>query len=162
MTDDPRECPKDAAKKEALSRRGLLDVVLGAGFVAWATSIAYPVLRYLSPLEEAGGADEVELGDAQKKAVATAGFAIVPLGTERVLVFKDRTEKIRALSAKCTHEGCTVQFKPEDALIWCACHNGKFDLDGRVISGPPPRALAAYRVSGSPATKLVVSKGEEA
>ena len=142
------------------TRRSWLNLLLGTGLMAWAGSVVFPILRYLSPLEEAGGADEVVLADKQKTDVDVAGFTIVPLGTERVLVFKDKGGRIRACSAKCTHEGCTVQFKPEDSLIWCACHNGRFDLDGRVISGPPPRPLAAYKVAGSLTTKVVVSRQE--
>ena len=149
----------EVASAAGPSRRGLLEALLGAGFLAWIGSIVFPVIRYLSPLEESGGADQVTLEDKQKKDLDGAGFAIVPLGTERVLVLKDSGGKLRALSAKCTHEGCTVQYKPEDALIWCACHNGRFDLDGRVLSGPPPRPLAAYKVSGSLTTKVVVEKG---
>jgi len=43
-------------------------------------------------------------------------------------------------------------------VIWCACHNGRFDLDGRVLSGPPPRPLAAFKTSGSLDTRIVVSR----
>ena len=64
-------------------------------------------------------------------------------GVAKVVVFEAGGE-LRALDAKCTHEGCTVQFVPGDSLIWCACHNGKFDLDGRVLSGPPPRPLVKW------------------
>jgi cytochrome b6-f complex iron-sulfur subunit len=30
--------------------------------------------------------------------------------------------------------------------IWCACHNGVYDLSGKNVSGPPPRPLEAYDV----------------
>jgi Rieske Fe-S protein len=140
------------------SRRGFLNVLLGAGFTAWLGTVLYPVLRYLSPLKESGGADEVVLADKARADIEAAGFAIVPLGVERVLVFRDSRGALRALSAKCTHEGCTVQYKADQGLVWCACHNGRFDVDGRVISGPPPRPLAAYKASGSLDTKVVVSR----
>jgi Rieske Fe-S protein len=39
-----------------------------------------------------------------------------------------------------------VQYVPGDGIVWCACHNGRFDLDGRVLSGPPPRPLPSYAV----------------
>jgi Rieske Fe-S protein len=39
-----------------------------------------------------------------------------------------------------------VQFKAQDTAIWCACHNGVYDLEGRNVSGPPPRPLEAYVV----------------
>jgi Rieske Fe-S protein len=39
-----------------------------------------------------------------------------------------------------------VRYVARDALIWCACHNGRFDLEGRVLAGPPPRPLARHSV----------------
>jgi Rieske Fe-S protein len=41
---------------------------------------------------------------------------------------------------------CTVQYQQAERQIWCACHNGLYDLNGRVVSGPPPRALEEYSV----------------
>jgi len=52
----------------------------------------------------------------------------------------------KAFSATCTHLDCTVQFKNDTQQIWCACHNGLYDLEGRNISGPPPRPLTKYGV----------------
>jgi Rieske Fe-S protein len=151
-TDDP---PSPA-------RRRLLSALLGTGLAGWLGTILYPVLRYLSPLQASGNADEVELDDKAKGALSAAGFAIVALGSERVLVFADPQQKLRACSAKCTHEGCTVQYKADESIIWCACHNGRFDLDGRVLSGPPPRPLAPYRATGSLDTKVVIARAEPA
>jgi Rieske Fe-S protein len=51
-----------------------------------------------------------------------------------------------------------VQLVPADGIVWCACHNGKFALDGRVISGPPPRPLAAFTVEGDLAGTVSVTK----
>jgi nitrite reductase/ring-hydroxylating ferredoxin subunit len=45
------------------------------------------------------------------------------------------------LDATCSHLGCNVHWKQEESLFACPCHNGQFDRDGRVISGPPPRPL---------------------
>ena len=47
----------------------------------------------------------------------------------------------------CTHLDCTVQFKPDTSQLWCACHNGTYDLGGNVVSGPPPRALEKFVVN---------------
>lgn len=146
----------------AFSRRRWIDVLLGSSFVAWGLAVVYPVLRYLTPAKDAGGANKVTLTDAQKQELGTNGFLIARLGSERVLLLKDKDQKLRAMSAKCTHEGCTVQYKADESLIWCACHNGRFDLDGRVLSGPPPRPLAAYKATGTLDTKVVITRGEPA
>ncbi|RKZ11899.1 hypothetical protein DRQ32_04900 [bacterium] len=71
---------------------------------------------------------------------------IVSAGPQRVMVFEDESETLRALAAKCTHEGCTVQYSTAESVVWCACHNARFDLDGRVISGPPPKPLQEFDV----------------
>ena len=141
-----------------VSRRRWIDTLLGGSLVAWAAAVAYPILRYLTPPKDAGGPNKIELTDAQKQELAGMGSLITRIGTDRVIVLKKKDEKLCAFSAKCTHEGCTVQYVAADALIWCACHNGKFSLDGRVLSGPPPRPLAAYAVDGDLKGKITVSK----
>ena len=50
-----------------------------------------------------------------------------------------------------------VQYHQHDEVIWCPCHNGKFDLNGQVISGPPPRPLESYQVNLR-GEEIVVSK----
>ena len=70
-----------------------------------------------------------------------------------------RTEKgeYRAFSATCTHLNCTVQYRADVKRIWCACHNGHFDLTGRNIAGPPPAPLESYEVHVA-GDEVVVSK----
>jgi Rieske Fe-S protein len=41
---------------------------------------------------------------------------------------------------------CTVQYREARHDIWCACHNGTYNLNGQVISGPPPRPLEEFAV----------------
>lgn len=47
---------------------------------------------------------------------------------------------IVVLSTRCTHLGCTVRMAGQEWL--CPCHGGRYDLQGRVLGGPPPAALA--------------------
>ena len=53
----------------------------------------------------------------------------------------------RAFAATCTHLSCTVQYEAETHRIWCACHNGWFDLNGRNVAGPPPHPLERFEVN---------------
>ncbi len=144
------------------TRRLWIDVLLGSSFVAWAGAVVYPIVRYLTPAKDGGGTNKATLTEAQEKEIQASGFVIARLGSDRVIVLKGKDQKLRALSAKCTHEGCTVQFVKADGIVWCACHNGKFALDGRVISGPPPRPLAAYNVEGDLKGAVTISKGSAA
>lgn len=45
------------------------------------------------------------------------------------------------LEATCSHLGCNVHWREEEGKFACPCHNGRFDRNGLVISGPPPRPL---------------------
>jgi Rieske Fe-S protein len=124
----------------------VLDVLLGVGVLGWIASIAYPVLRYLRPISAQEGHGPRRLTREESERLERERALIVRHGPLRVLVFEDAEQRLRALEARCTHEGCTVQYVPGDSLVWCACHNGRFDLDGRVLSGPPPRPLARWVV----------------
>ena len=109
-------------------------------------SVLYPVLRYLKPLPAAGPGGPVRLTPADVAALDSKRFVIVPAAGTRLLVLRDPSHALRAFDARCTHEGCTVQYVPAQGGIWCACHNARFDLDGRVLAGPPPRPLPRYGV----------------
>ncbi|MFC2173068.1 ubiquinol-cytochrome c reductase iron-sulfur subunit [Acidobacteriota bacterium] len=139
----------DKEKPQGWSRRDTLNVLLSASAIASAGAVLYPVLHYLKPPEQSGTPTEVVVADGDKAKLQTSGFAIIRFGRFRVIVFRDAVGKLHALDAKCTHEGCTVTYRGDEGLIWCACHNGKFGVDGRVISGPPPRPLDRFLVSGS-------------
>ncbi len=54
-----------------------------------------------------------------------------------------RTEGGRtvAVSARCPHAGCAVNWVPDQSQFLCPCHQGKFDASGTNIAGPPPRPL---------------------
>jgi len=126
------------------SRRSVLDVLLTVGLLGWIASIVYPVLRYLRPIASQEGHGPRRLTKEEAALLERQHALIVRHGQTRLLVFEDPAQRLRALEAKCTHEGCTVQYVAADSVVWCACHNGRFDLDGRVVSGPPPRPLAQW------------------
>jgi len=51
-----------------------------------------------------------------------------------------------ALSNICTHLGCRIRWITDDGKFHCPCHNGVFNKEGQVVSGPPPRPLDRYPV----------------
>jgi nitrite reductase/ring-hydroxylating ferredoxin subunit len=53
---------------------------------------------------------------------------------------------MRALSTVCPHLGCRVRWQGDQQRFFCPCHNGVFDREGKVVSGPPPRPLDRYDV----------------
>jgi len=48
------------------------------------------------------------------------------------------------LNSRCTHLGCTVNWKEEANAFLCPCHDAKFDMQGKVLDGPPPRPLDRF------------------
>jgi cytochrome b6-f complex iron-sulfur subunit len=67
------------------------------------------------------------------------GDGIVQIG--QVLLVRASGE-VRAMSARCTHLGCTVSLTADGGSLICPCHGSEYDLDGGVTRGPAPRALA--------------------
>ena len=67
---------------------------------------------------------------------------IAEIKGEKVAVYKDTDGKVTALSPICTHAGCTVQFNEAERSWDCPCHGGRFDINGKVITGPPREDLA--------------------
>lgn len=55
-----------------------------------------------------------------------------------------REKGVLVFDPRCTHLGCAYNWDARARLFVCPCHNGLFDLDGRVVGGPPPRPLDEY------------------
>ncbi|MGO9613999.1 MAG: ubiquinol-cytochrome c reductase iron-sulfur subunit [Dissulfurispiraceae bacterium] len=52
------------------------------------------------------------------------------------------TEKgLACFSPICTHLGCFVNWNSYQNEFICPCHGGKYNINGEVIAGPPPRSL---------------------
>lgn len=127
------------------ARRRVVEILLGGGLMASIVSFLYPVLRYLvpPPVPDLGG-DEVVAGKVGD--LKANSSKIFRFGNRPALLLLTAEGEYRALSATCTHLSCTVQYRSDLHEIWCACHNGMYDLNGRNISGPPPRPLETYQV----------------
>lgn len=130
---------------ERTKRRSLLKALLGGGILASLGSFLYPVLRYLiPPVETSLGADSVIAATASELKPNSA--KIFRFGSRPGLLIRAADGSYQAMSATCTHLSCTVQYRKDLQQIWCACHNGMYDLKGKNISGPPPRPLETYQV----------------
>ena len=142
---------------ERLSRKRFIDWALRLGGLAAAGSVLYPTIRYLSPIETSGSNGPVELTADELAKINAEQFVITKVGVRKILILRDPQGTLRAVDAKCTHEGCTVRYLPGQSIILCGCHNGRFDLDGRVLGGPPPKPLAQHDVVADASGKVVVT-----
>ena len=141
----------------SFDRRRFLDALLAVGFVSTAVAIVYPVSRFLIP--PAGGEPATASASAGKASSLRLNSAkIFKFGSRPGIVVRTADGDVRAFSAVCTHLDCTVQYQQDTALLWCACHNGIYDLGGNVVSGPPPRPLEQFVVNlrGEPGDEEIV------
>lgn len=140
-------CPHQTISQSepASSRRRFVEIFLGGGLIASAASFLYPVLRYLVPPKPPDmGSDSVVA--AKVSDLKRNSGKIFRFGNRPALLILTAEGEYRAMSAICTHLNCTVQYRNDVRQIWCACHNGFYDLNGRNIAGPPPRPLETYDV----------------
>ncbi len=147
---------------EALSvrpnRRSFINWFLGTTAGAFLVSVFYPVSRYLVPPEVAEStAGSVTLAIKPDEVKPNSG-QIFKFGNKPAILIRTAAGELRAFSAVCTHLNCTVQYRPDLGQIWCACHNGHFDLNGKNVEGPPPRPLDAFVVNAR-GNQIVVSRG---
>ncbi len=129
----------------ALNRRKFVNSLLGIGGIGGLLTIIYPALSFLMPPKSnKPKVNSVKAGMASE--FPSNSSKIVKFGRIPVLLVKSEDGNFIALSGTCTHLDCIVQYKEDTKQVWCACHNGIYDLKGRNVSGPPPRALDNYIV----------------
>lgn len=143
------------------ARRRFVNWFLGTAAGAFVVSVLYPVSRYLIPPEVAEStASTVKLSIKPSDVKPNSGV-IFKFGNSPGILIRTPTGELRAFSAVCTHLNCTVQYRPDLTEIWCACHNGRYNLNGKNVAGPPPRPLDTYTVNAR-GDDIVVGKGGSA
>jgi cytochrome b6-f complex iron-sulfur subunit len=144
MTDPQRN--EQERLPAAMPRSRFLNLILGTGAGGLAAAVLYPVGRYIVPPEAPEStANSVVLSLKPEDLPPNTG-RVFKFGSKPGIVVRTPGGELRAFSAVCTHLECTVQYREDLSHIWCACHNGHFDLSGRNIAGPPPSPLVQYDV----------------
>ena len=118
------------------TRRKFINTLLGIGSLGSLGAIFYPILSYLVP---------PKIGTVEN--FPPESSKIVKFGRKPAIIVRTEDGEFRALEATCTHLDCIVQYKKDTKQIFCACHNGIYDLHGRNISGPPPRPIGEFQVN---------------
>jgi Rieske Fe-S protein len=100
-----------------------------------------PALPIVSGTQVSGGVTVAI--DASSPLFATGGAALVQTSIGDFLVSRPAQSSFIALTAICTHEGCTITgFANQDFV--CPCHGSTYDTSGRILSGPAPAPLQMY------------------
>ena len=118
---------------QLMSRRGFLLTFLGGLGAAWAGFLVQR--RFLSPATGEAKPVQVPLTE-----LPVGGVKQITYENNPVLVMRSQ-EGVVAMSMVCTHLACKVQWQEAKQEFYCPCHQGKFDRNGEVISGPPPVPL---------------------
>lgn len=121
-----------------MKRRKFLKAVLAIFGLTSLVSFAYPLLRFLAPPS----------GEARIKKLVIEKVE-VPIGGSKNIVFNDMPaivintpeRGLIAFSRVCTHLGCLIEYEKDKHQLLCPCHAGTYDLEGNVVSGPPPKPL---------------------
>jgi Rieske Fe-S protein len=108
------------------------------------TGLAAMGIRFITPVKReinrrifTVGLDELPLDDSR---------TFQDLRGRDLMLVRTGDREVKAISTICTHLGCTVHWQSDRKEFYCPCHNGRFDQNGNVLSGPPPGPLDLYRV----------------
>ena len=136
----------DPLRRSVLFRLGVGSLALVLGEAAWATArFARAPLSYGPPLQRRLG----RLSDYPPGALTYEDGA---------LVFDRRgADGVQAISAVCTHLGCTVR-RTTSGFV-CPCHGSRYDHAGRVVGGPAPADLPHLALKLDAAGHLLVDLG---
>jgi cytochrome b6-f complex iron-sulfur subunit len=132
-----------AMERRGFVRRISLTLVSVAGAV-----LGISFLRQFSH-KRAGSSRRIKVGRLSDFPVDTYTF----IGDAKVYIYRDH-ESVQAVSAICTHLGCTILHTMDG--FECPCHGSCYADDGTVLSGPAPRALSWYRVERAPDGMILV------
>lgn len=134
-----------------VSRRRFLTLVIGGIGTVIAAAMATPVVGYflspawkkskpiLTPIARASDIPEgvptfvtyeQRIADGWFISTLSKGAWVTNKGGE-IVVFDPR----------CTHLNCPYYWDKDKQIFQCPCHDGKFDVEGKVTGGPPPRPL---------------------
>jgi cytochrome b6-f complex iron-sulfur subunit len=126
-------------QNKGMKRRSFLGVIFAVvGSISF-VSLAYPFLKYLAPPKAVIKVKKLEI---LKSDIGNAK-EILFQNTPAIII--DRPGKgLIALSRVCTHLGCLIDYDEQTKTLVCPCHAGIYNLEGRVISGPPPESLTVF------------------
>ena len=140
----------------SISRREFITLTTAAVGTFIAAVVGLPAIAYLiDPALKAGSSNawiplgKLESFEIGKPALATFTRSKVngwekTVNSYGVFVLRRSAAEVLAFSNVCTHLGCRVNWQADKKHYVCPCHDGHFNIDGKVVSGPPPRPLDTY------------------
>jgi cytochrome b6-f complex iron-sulfur subunit len=135
---------KSEAEPNRRSFLNILWIVLGGVALAEFVAVAFAFLRPRKLKARGEDADSIITAGAVERFAPNSVTAFV-----RGKFYLARLEDggFLALSRTCTHLGCSVPWIEKEMKFACPCHGSTFDITGKVIDAPAPRALDIYPIT---------------
>lgn len=155
----PPADPPGLFKGESMTRRRAFSVAVQAiGGLAGAAVVlpvvgfaAAPVFEREDERWEAVGPTEDFTADTYRSVVFTMVGGVGEVGKTTAYVrrgnpeLNEEGEQFIAISTRCAHLGCPVQYVEAASNFICPCHGGVYDFQGKVTGGPPVRPLDRFQ-----------------
>ena len=143
----------DPMKPKGISRRRFFSWMGWGSSTAFLVSSAAAMVKFFYPKVTYEPAQQFQAGFPEDFPPGKMIF----LPDWKVFVIRE-PEGFHAISAVCTHLGCTVIWEEKLGIFYCRCHGGRFHRDGHHFAGPPPRPLDSLALSLDDSGQLVVDK----
>jgi len=121
-----------------MKRRNFLTLLLSIFSLTSFVSFLYPLVRFLLPPPVEATAKKITI---PKDEIAPDDFKNIIFSNSPAIVINRADKGPIAFLKVCTHLGCIIEYNKGNKKFICPCHAGTFDIDGNVISGPPPKPL---------------------
>lgn len=143
-------------KSPVMSRREFVSIVAAAAGTIMGAIVGIPAIGYLiaPALQKVAAEAWIPVGPLANFQVGiptlfnfnrtTINGWVQTVNSYGVFIIKNQDGSVLALSNKCTHLSCRVNWKPEETAYICPCHDAYFDINGGIIKGPQPRPLDKY------------------
>lgn len=135
---------EETTAAEAVVPRRPVVVASVLALSAIAVAVLRDVFLYLVPGARLRNTRRVYV--SQLASLPDEGMDMLDLRGHPLIVLPQKDGAPLALSLVCTHLGCKAH-REKNGTIFCPCHNGLFDAQGKVIGGPPPAPLVRYGVA---------------
>jgi len=126
-----------------MKKREFLTLLLTLLGLTAAGSFIYPLVRFLAPPRGRAAAKQITF---KKSEIPVGEAKEIPVGGVPAIIINRPGKGFIAFSRVCSHLGCLIDYNKTQNRIICPCHGALFDLEGNVVSGPPPKPLQKFPV----------------
>jgi cytochrome b6-f complex iron-sulfur subunit len=138
--------PEDSEVNQ--QRRRLAWSAVAAFLVAWFLAF----FRFFLPRTLFEPATSFKIGYPEEY-----GLGVDTKFQQKYRIWVDRTpDRIFVIYARCTHLGCTPDWKPSENKFKCPCHGSGYDSEGVNFEGPAPRPMDRAKVEIAPDGQILV------